>query len=250
MKKMSLLALVLIVGLPGCRNKQETAQSVKKYIDTERAIKNVKVDTDDDDADADDIDVDLAGKKDADDADDEYDDEYDDEDDMFDFDDDKEDGDDDEDDVDILLAGEEDDEEDDEGKSSSVTWIDAQADDEFKKLYFTFNHYGINASQKEALSYNVEQVKQLIEESGSTQLTLLIEGHACQEGAPAYNVGLSEKRAKSVADLFVAAGVNRSVIKVVGRGQEYPEVVNGKVINGSRTERALNRRVELRVIYT
>ena len=79
---------------------------------------------------------------------------------------------------------------------------------------------------------------------------MVIEGHACQEGTPAYNVALSEKRAKIVADHFVAAGVPSSSIKVVGRGQECPAVINGKTVNGSREDRAPNRRVEVRVIYT
>ena len=131
------------------------------------------------------------------------------------------------------------------------SWIDAQTDDEFKKLYFSFNHYGIRADQKESLTYDIEQVKQLIAEAGTTaQPTVVIEGHACQEGTPAYNLALSEKRAKIVADLFVAAGVDRSAIKVVGRGQECPVVINGKAVNGSREDRAPNRRVEVRVIYT
>ena len=53
-----------------------------------------------------------------------------------------------------------------------------------------------------------------------------------------------------MADVFVAAGVDRSAIKIVGRGQECPAMINGKAINGSREQRAPNRRVEVRVIYT
>ena len=130
-----------------------------------------------------------------------------------------------------------------QAKNEDYSWIDAQADDEFRKLYFSFNHYGIRADQKAALHYDIEQVKQLIAEAGDA--TVVIEGHACQEGAPAYNLALSERRAKAVADLFVAAGVQRTTIKVVGRGQECP-VISGR----SREDRAPNRRVEVRVIYT
>ncbi len=136
-------------------------------------------------------------------------------------------------------------------ENEEFSWIDAQTDDEFKKLYFSFNHYGVRADQKESLSYDIDQVKQLVAEAGrAAQPTVVIEGHACQEGTPAYNLALSEKRAKVVADLFVAAGVDRSAIKVVGRGQECPVLINGKVVNGSREHRAPNRRVEVRVIYT
>jgi outer membrane protein OmpA-like peptidoglycan-associated protein len=233
MKKMSLLVLALaIVVLPGCRDKKKesTAQTarkntVEKYMET-------------------DVEVDKIDLSDFDDMDDEDDDE--------------------EFDVDALLRdlNEDDDMADlsDEDladmldeysdESQAFNWIDEQADDELRRLYFSFNHYGIRPDQKDSLAYDIEQVKQLVADSGTAQPTVVIEGHACQEGTPSYNIGLSEKRAKSVADLFVASGVDKNLIKVVGRGQECPILVEGKVVNGSREDRAPNRRVEVRVIYT
>ena len=234
MKKLSLLVLVLIVGLPGCGNrKKETARPVRQnavetYMNTEDDV------VENEDADAEYV-VDYLNADSGDEDEDIDMDEFD----LADIDDE------DEEDTD------EDEEEMDEDEVTTVTWIDAQTDDEFKKLYFSFNHYGIRADQKEAVSYDIEQVKQLVAESDSSaQPTIVIEGHACQEGTPAYNLALSEKRAKNVADLFVAAGVDRAAIKVVGRGQECPAEINGRVVNGSREDRAPNRRVEVRVIYT
>lgn len=129
-------------------------------------------------------------------------------------------------------------------------WVDQQ-EDEMRKIYFTFNHYGVREDQKSSLHYNVEQLKQMVAESDSNvQPTIVVEGHTDQEGDPSYNFGLSEKRAKTVADLLVASGIDRSLIKVVGRGQECPAVVDGRIIDGSREDRAPNRRVEVRVIYT
>ena len=120
----------------------------------------------------------------------------------------------------------------DNDSSDLISWVDAQ-DDEFKNIYFGFNHYGVRADQEKALSADIEQVKQMLAEADvESQPTIVIEGHACQEGTPAYNLALSEKRAKNVADLFVAAGVDKDTIKVVGRGQEVPVVINGKVVNG------------------
>jgi outer membrane protein OmpA-like peptidoglycan-associated protein len=223
MKKMSLLVLVLIVSLPGCGKKKESSQpvrknSVEKYMDTDLEINEI----DADDLDMDELtDEDLAS---------------------FNFEDEDEEEDMDEDELEEDL---------DVDANPEFSWIDAQSDDEFKRLYFSFNHYGIRADQKEAVNYDIEQVKQLIAESGSSaEPVVVIEGHTDQEGSPAYNVALSEKRAKTVADLFVAAGVDRSIIKVVGRGQECPAVINGKVVDGSRQDREPNRRVEVRVIYT
>ena len=241
MKKISLLALALaLVVLPGCRDtKGSKAQTPKKS----NSSRYVQTSMDADDADIEELD-------DMSDMDDLGDIELDDE------------------DLDIDALLKEIEESEDQGadmeeeelpgmlddeyseEEAEFAWIDEQADDELRKLYFSFNHYGIRADQKDALAYDIEQVKQLVVQAGSTQPVVVIEGHACQEGARSYNVGLSEKRAKVVADIFVAAGIDKDMIKVIGRGQECPLVVDGKVINGSREDRAPNRRVEVRVIYT
>jgi len=237
MKKMSLLVIALLAGLPGCGcRKQQEAERVRRepveqYMDADVEIEDLttknrmKKDFDEDEEMEEDEDgmdelteEDLAS---------------------FNFDDEG---------LNLDEFNEEDFTED--MNTDEFAWIDAQTDDEFKRLYFSFNHYGVRADQKEALNYDIEQVQQLLAESGATQPTVVIEGHACQEGTPAYNLALSERRAKAVADLFVAAGIDRSVIKVVGRGQECPMVINGRVVNGNRQEREPNRRVEVRVIYT
>jgi len=236
MKKLSLLALVLIVGLPGCCGRKKRVEepvrrnNIERYMSTEGDIETTEDDSDLEDE------LDL-----EDDLEDEY----------TDFDADEED-----DSLDLEELGLSDDELDDilssdDDVDTDAVWMNIQEDDEFKKLYFSFNHYGIREDQKESLTYDIEQVKQLVAEAdGSIQPTIVIEGHACQEGDRAYNLALSEKRAKYVADLFASAGVDKNLIKVVGRGQECPTVVDGKMVNGSREDRAPNRRVEVRVIYT
>lgn len=251
MKKMSFLALVLaIVVLPGCccKKKESAVQTTKRSTPSRYIETSMDTEGDVEDNDMQDMDIDT--------------------DDLGDLDDIDFSGEDlDEDELNRILAeieGEEgnleesvvDEDEDLSGmldeysETAELMWVDEQADDELRKLYFAFNHYGIKADQKNALTYDIEQVKQLIAEAGNVQPTVVIEGHACQEGTRSYNIGLSEKRAKVVADLFVEAGVDKSLIKVIGRGQECPVVLNGKTINGSREERAPNRRVEVRVIYT
>lgn len=245
MKKVSLLVLALaIAALPGCccrdKKKEATVQpvrrnTVEKYMETDVEVDEIDdLDLDDlndlddlDDLDDEDLDIDALLN------------DLEEDEDMTDISDE---------DLANILADEDSDEDSDD--SQAFNWIDEQADDELRKLYFSFNHYGIRPDQKDALAYDIEQVKQLVADADTVQPTVVIEGHACQEGTPSYNIGLSEKRAKSVADLFVAAGVDKSLIKVVGRGQECPVAVNGKVINGSREDRAPNRRVEVRVIYT
>jgi outer membrane protein OmpA-like peptidoglycan-associated protein len=233
MKKISLLVLALVVVLPGCGKKKESSQPVKRNT----VAKYADIPRDEDIEDITELDEDMDSDSDSEDMDLDFDD--------LDIDDllkDLEEGE----DQDISIE----DEYSSEDNLEAFNWIDAQTDDEFRKLYFSFNHYGISADQKDAVAYDVEQIKQLLSEADSAQPTVVVEGHACQEGTPAYNLALSEKRAKNVADLFVAAGIDKKLVKVVGRGQECPVVINGKTINGSREDRAPNRRVEVRVIYT
>ncbi len=230
MKKIAILAFALVVVLPGCGHRKDQSvetrrNRVERYVDVTANVTEM-----DDFGDDSEISE-------------------------FNFDDFSRDEDDEEEDFDLNDLPSDDelnlDMMEEMPEDAEYSWIDAQSDDEFKKMYFSFNHYGIREDQKAALAYDVDQVKQLLSESGSTaQPTVVIEGHACQEGSPAYNLALSEKRAKLVADLFVEAGVDKNAIKVVGRGQECPALVNGKVVNGSRADRWPNRRVEVRVIYT
>ena len=48
---------------------------------------------------------------------------------------------------------------------------------------------------------------------------ILIVGHADTSGSAAYNVGLSNRRARTVADAMVAQGVNGGVISLDGKGE-------------------------------
>ena len=76
--------------------------------------------------------------------------------------------------------------------------------------------------------------------------TIVVEGHASPEGSSAYNLALSEKRAKALRDRLVAAGVPANLIKIVGRGKEMPVLAN----NSDRQANWVNRRDEIRLIYS
>jgi outer membrane protein OmpA-like peptidoglycan-associated protein len=237
MAKGYILSLVLLLSLPGCFGRkdsdQQSRRNMQENIDVFSKVRT-SMDTEDDiELDDEDLDDEYAESKPN----------------FFTFEDEEE----------ALVPAQEGDEySEDEfpeleelDESDEYSWVDMAADDEFKNVYYQFNHYGISPQQQKAVDHNIEQVKQLLADLNTqAKPVIVLEGHACQEGAPAYNVALSEKRAKSVADLFVAAGVDKNIIKVVGRGQEVPAIINGKVVNGSREDRAPNRRVEVRVIYT
>jgi OOP family OmpA-OmpF porin len=72
------------------------------------------------------------------------------------------------------------------------------------------------------------------------QAMVKVTGHTDSTGSDAYNMTLSDKRAKAVATAIVAEGVNADRITVKGAGETQPVATN-KTAEG----RAQNRRVEI-----
>jgi outer membrane protein OmpA-like peptidoglycan-associated protein len=70
-----------------------------------------------------------------------------------------------------------------------------------------------------------------------------IAGYTDSLGTPAYNLTLSEKRAKSVVDYFVKKGVSKEVLIGKGYGQLNP-VASNETAEGQQK----NRRVELKIL--
>ncbi len=64
-------------------------------------------------------------------------------------------------------------------------------------------------------------------------------------GSDALNQGLSERRARSVADYLAARGVARSRIATQGYGESYEFL---RVKTGDNVDEPLNRRVEIKII--
>lgn len=72
-----------------------------------------------------------------------------------------------------------------------------------------------------------------------------IGGHTDQTGTPAYNMELSEKRAKTVYDYLISKNINPSIITFKGYGE-----LNPITQNGTSDEKAVNRRTELKIVNT
>ncbi|HEC26374.1 MAG TPA: peptidoglycan-associated lipoprotein Pal [Gammaproteobacteria bacterium] len=77
--------------------------------------------------------------------------------------------------------------------------------------------------------------------SNNPATKVVLEGHADERGTREYNLALGERRAQSVADVFVALGVSPANIEVISYGEENP-VAEGHDESSWR----LNRRVEIR----
>lgn len=138
-----------------------------------------------------------------------------------------------------------------EAKASDYSWVDAVDQNGFKTVYFNFNHHDVRDDQRTVVSLDVERAKEVLKEAQAAgeNTQIIIEGHACHSaGSAVYNLALSEQRAKEISDWFVAQGVSRDRVKIVGRGQEVPAVIAGKQVTGSREEQWANRRVEFRAL--
>jgi len=124
---------------------------------------------------------------------------------------------------------------------------------QFKNVYFAFDGYNIKKDQEDTVVYDMNQIKESLAkaEKNGEQPLVIIEGHACHSaGSAVYNLALSEKRAKVLADELIAHGIAKDHIKIVGRGKELPAIINGVPCTGNREQQWPNRRDEIRVMYS
>lgn len=129
------------------------------------------------------------------------------------------------------------------------SWVDDTKRDGFPVVYFDFDSTAIRPDQEDVLKQDIALAFKKYQENND--ITIVVDGHACHSaGSHAYNLALSEKRAKVLADRLVAAGVPAQNIKIVGRGMEMPALVDGKPVDGDRQQQWPNRRDEIHVIYS
>ncbi|AZD28033.1 MULTISPECIES: OmpA family protein [Pseudomonas] len=107
-----------------------------------------------------------------------------------------------------------------------------------RDVHFEFDSAKLTAADKTKLDTIATRLKQ---EAPSAQLR--VTGHTDSVGSDAYNQRLSEKRARSVTEYLISAGVPRSsFVSVVGAGESQP-VADNKTADG----RAMNRRTEIKI---
>lgn len=100
---------------------------------------------------------------------------------------------------------------------------------------FDFDSATLKDAMKSALNAIIEKIKGT---PGTEQLDIV--GHTDSSGPEAYNQGLSERRAQSVADYLQTFGVQPGDMTVSGRGEAQPVADNG-----TKEGRKKNRRVEI-----
>ncbi|MGE6388833.1 OmpA family protein [Pseudomonas sp. NPDC078416] len=107
-----------------------------------------------------------------------------------------------------------------------------------RDVHFEFNKATLTPGDKQQLDMVATKLK-----TEAPNVQLHVSGHTDSVGSDAYNQKLSQKRAQSVTDYLVSAGIPRaSFASVEGDGEARP-VADNKTADG----RALNRRVEIKI---
>lgn len=110
-------------------------------------------------------------------------------------------------------------------------------------IHFDFDKSNIKAEWVPVLDEAVAILKD------NPQINIVVEGHTDAKGTEAYNQGLSERRARSVYNFFRKNGIAGSRMQAVGYGELNPIAPNTNPDGSDNPEgRALNRRVELKVV--
>lgn len=101
-------------------------------------------------------------------------------------------------------------------------------------LYFDFDSDRLRQESYNVVSAHAAELRK------NPSRGVILEGHTDDRGSREYNIGLGERRAKSVSNLMVSEGVNPNQIRVVSYGKERPAVSGSD--EGSWAQ---NRRVEI-----
>ncbi len=105
------------------------------------------------------------------------------------------------------------------------------------KILFDFNSAELKSGSRAAL----QKMADVFKKYDKTDMT--VTGHTDNVGAASYNLQLSERRARAVADYLASLGVSRERMRIMGFGLERP--VAG---NDSAEGRSQNRRVEIHIV--
>src|SRR3569832_1828282 len=100
------------------------------------------------------------------------------------------------------------------------------------KILFDFNSSELKASSRASLQKMADVFKKY------EKTTLTVTGHTDNVGSAEYNLKLSERRAKALADYLMTLGVPQGRMRIMGFGFERPVASND-----SAEGRAQNRRV-------
>lgn len=90
------------------------------------------------------------------------------------------------------------------------------------KFYFDFDKSDIRTDAEASLKIACDLIKEV--QSQTTRFSVRIEGHADQRGPDAYNLALSDRRAKSVYNYLIQiCGIDKKYLRTFAFGERQPE---------------------------
>ena len=105
-------------------------------------------------------------------------------------------------------------------------------------VYFPFDQFALTTEAQQV----VQQAADYAKMGNATKI--LVVGHTDTSGSARYNLRLSERRAKAVADSLVGQGVNQSVLSVDWKGK-----TDLAVQTGDGVKEPLNRRATININF-
>lgn len=107
-------------------------------------------------------------------------------------------------------------------------------------ILFDFDKHNI----KPQAAFELDKLVQLMQKN--PEMTINVEGHTDNRGSDAYNLDLSERRAKSTVQYVISKGIDKSRISGKGFGESKPAVTCGD--NCSEEQHQKNRRSEFIIV--
>lgn len=93
------------------------------------------------------------------------------------------------------------------------------AEAQLKDVFFDFDKSVLRPDAKQTLDENIEWLK------ANPDVRIVVEGHCDERGTNEYNLGLGDRRAKSVGNYLVAGGIDAKRISTISYGEERPFVL-------------------------
>ena len=116
-----------------------------------------------------------------------------------------------------------------------VTIVTKNKNEELMQIiYFDFDKFNLSEVSK-------GKIELFLDNYGSMINQYLIVGHTDTKGSKKYNLSLSLKRAEVIKQLLVKNGINKSNIKILGKGEEKLAITTP-----DDTKHPANRRVEIK----
>jgi len=105
-----------------------------------------------------------------------------------------------------------------------------------RTYYFDYDSNVVHEQDKPAIAANADYLM------SHANAKAIVEGHTDPRGSREYNIGLGERRARAVANIMIAQGVNPAQLRIVSYGAE-------KLAASGRSEAAYQRDRRVVLVY-